>query len=523
MTTTSFTELTMAEIRQLLAGSEEVALIDIREVGEFGVGHALLAVNLPWSELEIRAQQTLPRHDVPIIVQDDIGGERATRAAQRLHELGYSDVRIAQGGVKAWQPLFHGVNVPSKAFSEWIEREAHTPTISAETLYQWQQDAIPHRLLDGRTPEEFRQFHIPGAINVPNGELIPWLSQQTLPHREPIVITCAGRTRGIIGAQALRDAGFQQQIVALAGGTQAWRIAQLPVEPIADHHFTPLHQAQSAAQLSHDAIPTIDAPTLAQWQADTQRTTFVFDVRSREEFEQGSIPGAIGVAAGQLIQTLDEYVAIRHARLVLFDPQQARARFAAWFLYQLGWQVSVLTDHLTVPFTPPIEDYSALFPGVKTISPRQARLLENATLISAEPSKIFVQQRISGTRWVNRAKLGHLQITTDAPILVFADNPSLAYGVAWELNLRSAQQVYVVSGHHDDWQAAGWHIDRSPASLDDADRIDFLFWLHDRHSGNLHASREYLAWEGGLPDAVDADGLHGFRRLVPQTSTELVR
>ncbi len=513
MTTRDVREIAVPAIRQLLASDQEVALIDIREAGEFGTGHALLAVNLPWSQLEVRTRATILRVDHPIIVQDQQGGERARRAVQRLQQLGYRDVRLAQGGVDAWQPLFHGVNVPSKAFSEWIELQAHTPTISAATLHQWQQQQRPHHLIDGRTPEEFREFHIPGAINVPNGELIPWLSQQSIPLDEPIVITCAGRTRGIIGAQALLDAGFPHQIVALAGGTQAWRIDELPVIPKPDHHFTVHAAPLSAAGLAADALQPIDAATLAQWRADKNRTTYLFDVRSREEFVAGSIPGAIWLPAGQLIQTLDEHVTVRNARVVLFDPQQARARFSGWFLHQLGWRVHLLFAHPTETITPTASALTTLFPEVQTLEAQQARELANATLLSADPSKLFLQQRIQGAQWVNRAMLDPQLLAADRPVLLFAHNKALAYAIAWDLQPRA--NIFVVNGEPADWQAAGWTIDTSATELNDAHRIDYLFWLHDRHSGNAQASRDYLAWEAGLPAAVALDGLHHFRRLTP--------
>ena len=97
MTTRDVRDIDVSAIRQLLASDLEVALIDIREAGEFGTGHALLAVNLPWSQLEVRARATLPRIDHPVIVQDQHGGERARRAVQRLQLLGYRDVRLARG------------------------------------------------------------------------------------------------------------------------------------------------------------------------------------------------------------------------------------------------------------------------------------------------------------------------------------------------------------------------------------------------------------------------------------------
>jgi hypothetical protein len=44
----------------------------------------------------------------------------------------------------------------------------------------------------------------------------------------------------------------------------------------------------------------------------------------------------------------------------------------------------------------------------------------------------------------------------------------------------------------------------------DAERIDYLFWNHDRHAGNRTAMQAYLRWETELPEQIAADGLAGF-------------
>ena len=38
----------------------------------------------------------------------------------------------------------------------------------------------------------------------------------------------------------------------------------------------------------------------------------------------------------------------------------------------------------------------------------------------------------------------------------------------------------------------------------DADMIDFLFFTSKRHEGSTEAARQYLAWEVGLVDQLDA-------------------
>ncbi len=65
------------------------------------------------------------------------------------------------------------------------------------------------------------------------------------------------------------------------------------------------------------------------------------------------------------------------------------------------------------------------------------------------------------------------------------------------------------------WQAAARPFAASPGEPPDAERIDFVFWNHDRHTGNQDAMRAYLRWETELPAEIARDGLAGFRLTPP--------
>ncbi len=58
-------------------------------------------------------------------------------------------------------------------------------------------------LLDSRPAEEFRVMTIPGARNLPGGELALRAPRSSPRPDQPIVVHCAGRTRSILGAESL--------------------------------------------------------------------------------------------------------------------------------------------------------------------------------------------------------------------------------------------------------------------------------------------------------------------------------
>jgi rhodanese-related sulfurtransferase len=101
---------------------------------------------------------------------------RANRAAARLSQLGYTNLAVMKGGLKAWREagyeVFTGVNVPSKAFGEVVEHENDTPRIDAADLQKLLDAKTDLVILDSRPMPEFNNMSIPGGIDCPGAELV---------------------------------------------------------------------------------------------------------------------------------------------------------------------------------------------------------------------------------------------------------------------------------------------------------------------------------------------------------------
>lgn len=83
-------------------------------------------------------------------------------------------------------------------------------------------------LIDVREPAEFAAGHAAGARNVPLGTID---GGKGLPTNKalPVVLVCASGARASRAAAQLRKAGYNS-VHTLAGGTNAWREASLPIE-----------------------------------------------------------------------------------------------------------------------------------------------------------------------------------------------------------------------------------------------------------------------------------------------------
>src|SRR5437660_1838944 len=277
----------VATLRQWLGGEGEIAFLDVREDGQHGAGHPLLAVNAPYSRLELIIGQVAPRRGCPVVLLDDEDGV-AEKATRRLAALGYTAVHVLAGGVGAWSvaghPLFPSTNVPSKAFAEIVEHDYGTPAMTAIELDRRRRTGENIVVLDSRPLDEYARFHVPGAITCPGAELVLRVADLVPDPQATIVVSCAGRTRGIMGAQSLRTAGVPNPVLSLEGGTQAWRLAGLELEHGPTTSLKPASPtALAAATQRAEAVAArfgirrIDRATLDAWQRQPDRTSFVLD------------------------------------------------------------------------------------------------------------------------------------------------------------------------------------------------------------------------------------------------------
>src|SRR4051794_10701122 len=220
-------------LKGMLADGRELALIDVREELVFSQNHLLFARSVPLSRLELRFARLVPRRSTRIVLCDDADG-MAERAAGILARAGYTDVAVLDGGVAAWAAagfeLFSGVNVPSKAFGEFVEHASATPSIAADELDRLIRAGTDMVVLDSRPFDEYQRVSTPTAVNVPGAELALRIHDLAPSPQTLVVVNCAGRTRSIIGAQSLINAGVPNKVVALRNGTMGWTLAGLACE-----------------------------------------------------------------------------------------------------------------------------------------------------------------------------------------------------------------------------------------------------------------------------------------------------
>ena len=512
-------------LRTWTTDGQELALLDAREEGEFGASHLFWAIPCGLARKEIRARALLPRVAARVCCVDDGTGLAETLAAW-LETVGCTDVSVLEGGTRAWAAagyvLFSGVNVPSKAFGEWVEHHYGTESVDAPDLKAWIDSGRDMVVLDSRTIEEFTRMSIPTGVSVPGGELAYRIGDLVPNPNTLVVVNCAGRTRSIMGAESLRRAGIPNKVVALRNGTMGWELAGLKCErgrtekvQLGTPKTAALALKRARAFADESGVGVIGPLDLTRFEDDPDRTLYVLDVRDPLEFRAGHRPGSRNAPGGQLVQGTDNWVGVRNARIVLVDDTGVRARMAAAWLRQMGHRdVFVVEGGLeavreTGTAAVPVPELAAQVNRIDVT--RLVQLLDSAArtlVLDLGRSIDYRDGHIPGAVWGVRSRLGGLrsQLASAGHVVITSPDGMLARLAVPEVQGLTKATVHVLDGGTDVWHAFGRPLVKDRTTPPDDACIDFYLRAYDRNSGVEAAMRAYLSWEINLVHEIDRDG-----------------
>lgn len=526
-----------ATLIQWLRDGGELAVLDAREQGVYFQSHLFHAACIPLSQLELVLPRSVPRQDTRVVWCDDgipdvAGTTLAQRAAAKAQDLGWGNQHVLVGGTVGWAAnggeLYSGVNVPSKAFGEFVEHTYGTPRITAAELHTMIADETDMVVLDSRPLQEFRNMSIPTGIDCPGAELVYRVKELVTDPETLVVVNCAGRTRSIIGSQSLINAGLENRVVALENGTMGWELAGFDVARGDEAHAPdpgPVGEewaVSAAAEVAERfGVRRISVDELERWRADVTRTTYLFDVRTPPEFEAGHLDGSTNSPGGQLVQATDEYAATRNARFVLVDDNGVRATMTASWLRQLGWNDAVILDadvrELDVVTGSAARLPVGVAPTIK-VSELAARVGDDglAVLDVGTSLKYRKKGHIPGSYWGVRSRLHAARaVVGEVQMLVITSTD----GQLAKLTVPDAQGfwpdavVVALAGGNKAWRHAG-HPMKPGFELPttEADDVWYKPYDHDDASAAPHHMQEYLTWEIALVDQLERDPTVSFTR-----------
>jgi rhodanese-related sulfurtransferase len=517
------------QLTTLLQQRDAHALLDVRERAAFERGHIFRATPLPRRLLEMRLPMLVTAPGTLVVLYDD-DGRIATLAAATLGEMGYTEVFVLTGGFDAWRaagrPVVQGLNVPSKVFGEHVLHDRQTPEVTPLELSARMAQGQDMVIVDTRTPEEYHRGCLPGAWSMPGGELILRIGEVVERPDQTIVVHCGGRTRSYLGAESLRRMGLPNPIVAVKNGTMGWQLDGLELErgasrwPPAPSAASRARAREVAARLAaEDGTPLVSPDAVAErWSHRDRESVSMLDVRTREEYEAGHVPGSIWAPGGQAVQATDEYVAVRAGWLVLICDGFGRSIMTAGWLKRMGFpHVAVLEGGVSAwersgrpletgqPAPAPF-GYEAAQRVVERVAPGPlgpSGLLGHDVVVSVDPSDVYQRGHLPGAIWIGRGRL-ELTIGRAAPdptrrvLLTCADGVQSTLAAA-TLRRMGYAAARVLDGGVAAWRAAGLPIETGLGSMrGEADDV-----VQKPYERGRAAMEAYLRWE----EALDAHGV----------------
>ena len=268
-------------------------------------------------------------------------------------------------------------------------------------------------------------------------------------------------------------------------------------------------------------VKRVSLDEVRAWLADATRTTYLFDVRTPEEFSAGHIPGARSAPGGQLVQETDHQAAVRGARLVLCDTDGVRANMSASWLAQMGWDVSVLQGATPADFNNRIAKHPLPEPVASAPYATPAQLKEwladrnsHTIVLDFSPSAQFVKGHIHSAWWALRSQLAESlkrAYKGNRYVLTCTNGSVSRFAVAdVQAAVKAGVDVVWLEGGNAAWQAAGGKLNTGPHQLA-VERVDRYRRPYEGTNNPVAAMQGYLDWEFGLVDQLARDGTHHFK------------
>jgi glyoxylase-like metal-dependent hydrolase (beta-lactamase superfamily II)/3-mercaptopyruvate sulfurtransferase SseA len=198
-------EITPEELTQVLQNKSNTLILDIRVKENYMNGHISGAANAICGSMQQKQiiMSKIPPSMKVILIDED--GNEAKQNATMMARFGF-DAHYLKDGIKSW--------------SGELVKSTRDTTISGDNLWDSIKQDKDVFLLDVRESQEFAEFKIPGAVNIPLSQLFMPGSQSQLPKDKKIVTICSHGNRSMVATFALAQNGLES--TSLVGGMSLW-------------------------------------------------------------------------------------------------------------------------------------------------------------------------------------------------------------------------------------------------------------------------------------------------------------
>jgi rhodanese-related sulfurtransferase len=265
-------------------------------------------------------------------------------------------------------------------------------------------------------------------------------------------------------------------------------------------------------------VKVIDSKQLEAYKADQDRSLYIIDLRTPDEYRSGHRPDSTYGWGVQLVQGMDKYAATHKARVVLIDNYMVRALMTASWMVQADWpETYVLAD----PFegvSLATGDYKPLVPGSEQVRLPRIKAAElnaqlqtkKATVIDVADSLSYKKEHIPGAWFAIRSRLDEAlrKIPQSSNFVVTGNDQALVALAGRDLAEISGKPVSILEGGNAAWRKANLPVtpgfENLATKTDDIFRQPFLWGQFEPMSPEFkQAANDYFEWELELPGRLE--------------------
>jgi len=217
-----FHVVSTAELKSMMDEKKAFVLVDTRTTEEFQEAHIKGAVSVP--EKNFEAQLSLlpaDKNSLIVLYCNGVKCGKSKKAAKKADAVGYANLAIYAEGFPVWEEKGFAI-VPGPEHAKKIETTKMKPTELKQMLDAKSPDIV---VVDVRDDVEFKEGHIPTAINIPV-EIFA-VNSGVLPKEKKVVVYCNTGGRSYNAYRKLMNLAYPNIYQTTFA---EWKEAGMPVE-----------------------------------------------------------------------------------------------------------------------------------------------------------------------------------------------------------------------------------------------------------------------------------------------------
>lgn len=218
----NFPVVSTGDLKAMLDAKKDLTLIDARTATEFHEAHIVGAISIPENKFE-ESLNLLPTDKDKLLVFycNGVKCGKSKKSAVKAVAAGYKNIQLYSEGFPVWEEK--GLNiVPGPDYSKKVETTMIAPAQLKKLIDGKSADVV---IVDVRGEAEYKQGHIPGAINIPVDVFAE--KSGVLPKENKIIVYC--NTGGSSYSAYRKLMKLAYPFIAQAKFAD-WKEAKLPVE-----------------------------------------------------------------------------------------------------------------------------------------------------------------------------------------------------------------------------------------------------------------------------------------------------